>query len=100
VRITNGDIIIENDDGDTTGIMHNQDKGVSIQSYGGDKISSLTLKNDGTAGISGATGGIYFHPDGPAQISASKGLQITVRTTKTGKAEFSDGTYLEFQDGF
>lgn len=100
VRITNGDIIIENDDGDTTGIMHNQDKGVSIQSYGGDKISSLTLKNDGTAGISGATGGIYFHPDGPAQISTSKGLQITGRTTKTGKAEFSDGTYLEFQDGF
>lgn len=100
VRITNGDIIIENDDGDTTGIMHNQDKGVSIQSYGGDKISSLTLKNDGAAGISGATGGIYFHPDGPAQINTSKGLQITGRTTKTGKAEFSDGTYLEFQDGF
>ena len=100
VRITNGDIIIENDDGDTTGIMHNQDKGVSIQSYGGDKISSLTLKNDGTAGISGATGGIYFHSDGPAQINTSKGLQITGRTTKTGKAEFSDGTYLEFQDGF
>lgn len=100
VRITNGDIIIENDDGDTTGIMHNQDKGVSIQSYGGDKISSLTLKNNGDAGISGATGGIYFHPDGPAQINTSKGLQITGRTTKTGKAEFSDGTYLEFQDGF
>lgn len=100
VRITNGDIIIENDNGDTTGIMHNQDEGVSIQSYGGDKISGLTLKNNGDAGISGATGGIYFHPDGPAQINTSKGLQITGRTTKTGKAEFSDGTYLEFQDGF
>ena len=45
--------IIENDNGDTTGIMHNQDEGVSIQSYGGDKISGLTLKNNGDAGISG-----------------------------------------------
>ena len=34
------------------------------------------------------------------QINVNDGLQASGRTTKSGKAEFSDGTYLEFKDGF
>lgn len=99
VQVKDGMISIKNQDGKTTAIIHYQDNGVSIQSYGG-TLSYIRVGNNGTAAISGKSGNILIPASGPMQINVNDGLQASGRTTKSGKAEFSDGTYLEFKDGF
>ena len=99
VQVKDGMISIKNQVGKTTAIIHYQDDGVSIQSYGG-TLSYIRVGNNGTAAISGKSGNISIPASGPMQINVNDGLQASGRTTKSGKAEFSDGTYLEFKDGF
>ena len=99
VQVKDGMISIKNQAGKTTAIIHYQDNGVSIQSYGG-TLSYIRVGNNGTAAISGKSGNISIPASGPMQINVNDGLQASGRTTKSGKAEFSDGTYLEFKDGF
>lgn len=99
VQVKDGMISIKNQAGKTTAIIHYQDNGVSIQSYGG-TLSYIRVGNNGTAAISGKAGNISIPESGPMQINVNDGLQASGRTTKSGKAEFSDGTYLEFKDGF
>lgn len=99
VQVKDGMISIKNQAGKTTAIIHYQDNGASIQSYGG-TLSYIRVGNNGTAAISGKSGNISIPESGPMQINVNDGLQASGRTTKSGKAEFSDGTYLEFKDGF
>ena len=99
VQVKDGMISIKNQAGKTTAIIHYQDNGVSIQSYGG-TLSYIRVGNNGTAAIGGKSGNISIPASGPMQINVNDGLQASGRTTKSGKAEFSDGTYLEFKDGF
>lgn len=99
VQVKDGMISIKNQAGKTTAIIHYQDNGVSIQSYGG-TLSYIRVGNNGTAAISGKSGNISIPASGPMQINANDGLQASGRTAKSGKAEFSDGTYLEFKNGF
>lgn len=99
VQVKDGMISIKNQAGKTTAIIHYQDNGVSIQSYGG-TLSYIRVGNNGTAAISGKSGNISIPASGPMQINVNDGLQASGRTTKSGKAEFSDGTYLEFKNGF
>ena len=99
VQVKDGMISIKNQAGKTTAIIHYQDNGVSIQSYGG-TLSYIRVGNNGTAAIGGKSGNISIPASGPMQINVNDGLQVSGRTTKSGKAEFSDGTYLEFKDGF
>ena len=96
--LSNGNMYIRNEDGDTTGILHYQDDGVSIQSYGGNN-ARMHLGNDGSFILEGTAGNIYGVSGGPLQINAAGELQISGKTTKTGKIEFSDGTYLTIQNG-
>lgn len=96
--LSNGNMYIRNEDGDTVGILRYQDGGVSIQSYGGNN-ARMHLGNDGSFILGGTAGNIYGVSGGPLQINAAGELQISGKTTKTGKIEFSDGTYLTIQNG-
>lgn len=87
ILIYNGNIRIRDAEGNTSGIISYLNNGISIQSYGGAN-SSLVLKRDGTALINASNGiGIY------------SGIKVGGGTGKTGRAEFSDGSYLSFYDG-
>lgn len=96
--LSNGNMYIINEDGETVGILRYQDGGVSIQSYGGNN-ARMHLGNDGSFILGGTAGNIYGVSGGPLQINVAGELQISGKTTKTGKIEFSDGTYLTIQNG-
>lgn len=88
VMIGNGSIFVRNADGKTAGIIHYQENGLSIQSYGG-KFASVQLNQEGKVNINAV---------GDISISGNS-VNMKGKTAKTGKAVFSDGTYLQFQDG-
>ena len=88
VMIGNGSIFVRNADGKTVGIIHYQESGLSIQSYGG-KFASVQLNQEGKVNINAV---------GDISISGNS-VNMKGKTAKTGKAVFSDGTYLQFQDG-
>lgn len=90
IAVRNGAIFIRNSSGSTVGTIKYQDDGVSISTQGGSGFSSLLLKNDGTALIVGQK---------KVAISAQGDVEINGRTTKTGRAELSDGTYFDIQNG-
>lgn len=98
VRLLNGEILIRNTKGETKGAIRYQDDGVTVQSVGGDN-SMIALYEDGKIIISGKSGSVTIPEEGKMMISAPGGLNIGGRTTVTGTAEFSNGTYLEFQNG-
>ena len=88
VLIGNGSIFIRNTKGETVGIMHYQDNGMSIQSYGG-QYASILITNEGKISINAV-----------GEVSLSCGsLKIGGKSTKTGRAVYSDGTYLDIQNG-
>lgn len=88
VLISNGSIFIRNTKGETVGIMHYQDNGMSIQSYGG-QYASILIKNEGKISINAV-----------GEVSLSCGsLKVGGKSTKTGRAVYSDGTYLDIQNG-
>ena len=90
IAIRNGAIFVRNSSGSTVGTMKYQDDGVSISTQGGSGFASLLLKNDGSALIVGQK---------EVAISSQGEVEINGRTTKTGRAEFSDGTYFDIQNG-
>lgn len=88
VLIGNGSIFIRNTKGETVGIMHYQDNGMSIQSYGG-QYASILITNEGKISINAV-----------GEVSLSCGsLKVGGKSTKTGRAVYSDGTYLDIQNG-
>ena len=88
VLVGNGSIFVRNANGKTVGIIHYQENGLSIQSYGG-KFASVQLNQEGKVNINAV---------GDISISGNS-VNMKGKTAKTGKAVFSDGTYLQFQDG-
>lgn len=88
VLIGNGSIFVRNDNGKTVGIIHYQENGLSVQSYGG-KFASVQVNQEGKVNINAV---------GDISISGNS-VNMKGKTAKTGKAVFSDGTYLQFQDG-
>ena len=90
IAIRNGAIFVRNSSGSTVGTIKYQDDGVSISTQGGSGFASLLLKNDGSALIVGQK---------EVAISSQGEVEINGRTTKTGRAEFSDGTYFDIQNG-
>lgn len=88
VLISNGSIFIRNTKGETVGIMHYQDNGVSIQSYGG-QYASILITNEGKISINAV---------GEVALSCGS-LKVGGKSTKTGRAVYSDGTYLDIQNG-
>ena len=90
IAIRNGAIFIRNANGSTVGTIRYQDNGVSISAQGGSGFSAFLLKNDGSVSITGQKS---------ISISSQGDVMVGGRTTKTGRAEFSDGTYLDVQNG-
>ena len=90
IAIRNGAIFVRNSSGSTVGTIKYQDDGASISTQGGSGFASLLLKNDGSALIVGQK---------EVAISSQGEVEINGRTTKTGRAEFSDGTYFDIQNG-
>ena len=77
VLISNGSIFIRNTKGETVGIMHYQDNGMSIQSYGG-QYASILITNEGKISINAV-----------GEVSLSCGsLKVGGKSTKTGRAVF------------
>ena len=88
VLISNGSIFVRNTEGKTVGIVHYQNNGVSVQSYGG-KYASVLVTNEGN---------IALNAVGKASLSCGT-YNIGGQETKTGKLVFSDGTYINVQNG-
>lgn len=88
VLIGNGSIFVRNTEGKTVGIVHYQNNGVSIQSYGG-KYASVLVTNEGNIALNAV-----------GKVSLSCGTyNIGGQEAKTGKLVFSDGTYINVKNG-
>lgn len=88
IELFNGYLNIYGENGVKTGIISYLNDGLTIQCYGGTKISTITLKRNGEVTI----GAENLH------LSA-KNMHAGGQVAKTGTAEFSDGTYLKFYNG-
>lgn len=89
VKLYNGNIMIIGDNGTTTAIISYINDGITIQTYAGNGSASIVLKRNGNVNIS-ASDTLYLLP---GKISTAAGV------AKTGRAEFSDGSYLIFKNG-
>lgn len=88
VLISNGSIFVRNTEGKTVGIVHYQNNGVSVQSYGG-KYASVLVTNEGNIALNAV-----------GKVSLSCGTyNIGGQEAKTGKLVFSDGTYINVKNG-
>lgn len=88
VLIGNGSIFVRNTEGKTVGIVHYQNNGVSVQSYGG-KYASVLVTNEGNIALNAV-----------GKVSLSCGTyNIGGQEAKTGKLVFSDGTYINVKNG-
>ena len=94
IRINNGLVEIYGAKGALVGIVSyvkdasDGSEGLSMYAYGGSGHSSVILKNNGTTAIWGNS------------ISINTDKLITGgRQTKTGRAVFSDGSYLDYKNG-
>lgn len=83
-----GQMSVAGEDGATSGIISYLNNGITMQSYGGEG-SSIVCRRDGTTQLWG--------PNGNSIIG---GIRVPGGYTgKSGRAEFSDGSYLRFVDG-
>lgn len=89
VYITSGEICIAGEDGKISGVISYLNDGITIQSYGGSGVSHIVFKGDGTTSIWGSNG---IQLSGKIKTNGSY-------IGKTGRAEFSDGSYINFQNG-
>ena len=86
--VNTGQISVAGEDGTTSGIISYLNNGITMQSYGGEG-SSIVCRRDGTTQLWG--------PNGNSIIG---GIRVPGGYTgKSGRAEFSDGSYLRFVDG-
>lgn len=93
IWINNGVICVYGKDGKTTGIISymttdTDEEGLMIQSYGGKGNSSIFLRDNGEVDIWG-----------DKITLATEELKTGGSLGQTGRAEFSDGTYLEYRNG-
>lgn len=93
IWINNGVICVYGRDGKTTGIISymttdTDEEGLMMQSYGGKGNSSIFLRDNGEVDIWG-----------DKITLATEELKTGGSVGQTGRAEFSDGTYLEYRNG-
>lgn len=94
IYIYNGQIFIRGKSGKTVGIISyvldggTRKNGIYIQSYGGSGHSSIGIYDDGSVDIWA-----------DELLLATDKIITGGQTAKTGRAEFSDGSYLEFWNG-
>lgn len=94
IWISNGTICIYGKDGKITGIIEyvtgsdSEAEGIRMQSYGGSGHSSVRCGDDGKIGIWG-----------DEILLGTEKLNTGGGQGKTGRAVFSDGTYLEYRNG-
>ena len=84
-----GQISVAGEDGKTSGIVSYLNNGITVQSYGGSTGSSIVCGRNGIVQIRGDAG---VHITGGIRVPGGY-------TGKSGRAEFSDGSYLRFVDG-
>ena len=85
-----GQISVAGEDGTTSGIISFLNNGITVQSYGGSSNSSLSCERDGSMNL---------WANGDMNIVCTGTLRIDSTPAKNGRAEFSDGSYLDFQHG-
>lgn len=94
IRINNGHVEIYGNKGTLVGIVtyvrgsSDGSEGLSLYTYGGSGHSSIILKNNGFTEIIGNS----------INIATDKLLTGGIQT-KTGRAVFSDGSYLDYKNG-
>lgn len=94
IRINNGHVEIYGSKGTLVGIVEyvrgssDGSEGLSLYTYGGSGHSSIILKNNGSTEIFGNS----------INIATDKLLTGGIQT-KTGRAVFSDGSYLDYKNG-
>ena len=88
ISLYDGRIYLYGENGETTGTISYLNDGVTMQTYGGSSIQSITLKKNGETDLSAKK--IYL---------STEQLISRGRVAKSGRAEFSDGSYLEFENG-
>ncbi len=93
IWINNGTINIYGKDGEITAIIRylvsdSAVEGLTLQTFGGKSDCSIDLREDGDISLWG-----------DSITLATKALKTGGSTGKTGRAEFSDGTYLEYRNG-
>ena len=99
MEIRDGAIRFLNADGDTLAIMHVSEEQVLLQGTG--KLSGIIRlggSGSGDVQIVPGTGGKAFIFGDVLEINATS-VTTGGASAKTGRAEFSNGTYLEFKNG-
>lgn len=89
--LSNGALSLTDKDGKTSAILSYLNDGITIQSYGGSNNAHIILKRNGTVFIQAIQG---------LDLACHNELTINARKCRSGRAEFSDGSYLEFEKGF
>lgn len=89
ICIDNGHCYIRGIDGKTCAIISYLNNGITIQAYGGSSTASIHMSRDGRADIWADT----------ELMLATPTLRVGGGTGKTGRANFSDGSYLEYWNG-
>lgn len=89
VQLYDGKIYIKGEDGTISGIISWLNNGLTLQTYGGSKWANMIFKRTGEAKITAQKEINFSSPE----------IKIDDFATKTGRAVFSDGTYLDFRKG-
>lgn len=87
--VNRGQISVAGEDGTTSGIVSYLNNGITMQAYGGSGTSHVVCKRDGT---------LDLWASGKAAITCNS-VQVNGNTGKSGRAEFSDGSYIDFRNG-
>ena len=96
ICIDKGCCNIRGKDGTTTGTISYINGGITIDSCGGNKTGRITITNNGNIMITGEGDVTLASNGGGLNLN---GNNIRISGGKTGKAEFSDGSYLQFKGG-
>lgn len=97
ISINNGCLYIYGDEGKVTGTISFVNGGITIDNTG-DKTARITLAQNGTAMFVNRNGRGDMVIGGGDSLSLSA-KEIMISGGMTGRAEFSDGSYLEFKSG-
>lgn len=98
VIIQDGMIYFKNELGETTGVISYINDGISLDLLGVENSPRISITKTGQVMIvnTAGTGSITIGGGDSVSIDAKN---INIGNGKTGRAEFSDGTYMEFKGG-
>lgn len=87
--LKNGKLILQNEKGEICAIISYFNDGITIQQYGG-KIATIILQRSGDISINSA---------GNVRVSCAGKLYINSKEAKSGRAVYSDNTYIDYDHG-